>query len=689
MGIDDVLSRIPVILSYPTVLLSSNLIVTRSGKNASESAGFGFTELLIEQLITPLLCASAVAALGGALGTIERLNSVFGLAFVSLSLNSLLGHIQTSVLSALLLQLLCGVNSFDGLYAVLPILSLFTDYLRSTSYLKTIASYLVILMTLYLKDVKFLGLDIMRGKQLRPVHFATFSVILVAFLHIVVTDHFEILPNMDQSGLEIQYSMMFVYFGCLALLFVSWKEIWREASLTSARRVLSSNYIPPILGLAAMVLQFISSNTLPSALAADTTLLLFIVVSGVVSFKTCQYTGTDHLDNGTPLCEEQDHDSCENHNHSHSHDHAHSHGHNHTHQHNRSNSSTNGSSSDNSKLFLQLATNPETRTIFSFLLLNTAFMFVQLLYSFRSKSLGLLSDSLHMALDCLSLLLGLVAGILSKRPASDTFPFALGYLETLAGFTNGVLLIGIVSGILVEAIDRISNPTTLLETTELLVVSFLGLLVNLVGLFAFDHGGHGHDGSNENMRGIFLHIMADTLGSVGVVISTLLTKLFGSQIFDPIASIFIAVLILLSSIPLIKSTTASILLKLNDKQASNLKSALNQISMTPGITGYTTPRFWPLTSSASHGGHSHSHSHSHSESSEKSGSDHGCESENLQTLIGYIHVQYVDGENSAIIKKRVEKILSDASIKAWVQVEPKESVCWCRSFAVSDAPALP
>ena len=115
------------------------------------------------------------------------------------------------------------------------------------------------------------------------------------------------------------------------------------------------------------------------------------------------------------------------------------------------------------------------------------------------------------------------------------------------------------------------------------------------------------------MKGIFLHILADTLGSAGVIVSTILIKLTGWTVFDPLASMFIASLILVSSIPLLKSSMNGILFKLDDRNHNVVKNALNQISMTPGITGYTTPRFWPSqSSSVSMHGHSHGHSHSHS-----------------------------------------------------------------------------
>lgn len=169
---------------------------------------------------------------------------------------------------------------------------------------------------------------------------------------------------------------------------------------------------------------------------------------------------------------------------------------------------------------------------------------------------------------------------------------------------------------------------------------------------------------------------------------------------DPIASFFIASLILLSSLPLLKSTGSSLLLKVDDKKHALLKNVLNQIVSTPGVTGYTAPRFWPESTSGNSHGHSHGHSHTSSNSHEEE-NNHSHESSHSHTespveaksksnssakpsLVGYIHVQYIDGENSTIIKKRVERIFERANIKVWIQVEAQSSACWCRATSMKD-----
>lgn len=342
------------------------------------------------------------------------------------------------------------------------------------------------------------------------------------------------------------------------------------------------------------------------------------------------------------------------------------------------------SQADKPKILAEILSHKDTGAIFNFLLLNTAFMFVQLLYSFRSKSLGLLSDSLHMALDCASLALGLVAGILSKNPidANSKYPFGLKNFEILAGFANGTLLLGVSGSIIFEAIGRLFNPVALQQTTELIVVSILGLLVNIVGIFAFNHGhshshggghshshatshshGHSQDHShshiterkesdceeshemNDNMRGIFLHIMADTLGSVGVVISTILTQIFKWQGFDPVASIIIAVLIFATALPLIKSTVSTLLLRLNSDKEAIVRNALNDLTTIKGVKSFTTPRFWVTDN----------------------------------RLGGFIHIQIYRGENGSYLRKQCESVFSSHKIDVIIQVENDYDSCWCRA----------
>ncbi|KIK61561.1 hypothetical protein GYMLUDRAFT_42562 [Collybiopsis luxurians FD-317 M1] len=435
-----------------------------------------------------------------------------------------------------------------------------------------------------------------------------------------------------------------------------------------------------------------------------------------------------------------------------------------------------------------ILSNPESRKIFYFLLLNLSYMLVQMLYGIWTNSLGLISDAIHMAFDCMAIGVGLFASVMATWEPNETFTYGYGRIETLSGFANGIFLILISIFIVFEAIQRILDPPEM-DTSQLLLVSSLGLAVNLFGMFAMGghhhHGGHSHshghshgneghghshttsppisaahshshshilstpsplqaehshshshdhssptssehshshshdhssptssehshshflddphshstnghahshspdyhslgshshsnsnseaehspehnhrrshsrlnsivpekqvkrnflgpalhlndelipespitpsysfthdehyklhhaaaaapnlhnhshapshEGHSHNMRGVFLHVMADTLGSVGVIISTLLIQFYGWTGFDPIASLFIAVLIAASVIPLVVDTGKVLALDI-DSRAANIQQALVDLKSIEGLSSYSCPRFWP------------------------------------------------------------------------------------------------
>ncbi|ORZ03989.1 cation efflux family-domain-containing protein [Syncephalastrum racemosum] len=305
--------------------------------------------------------------------------------------------------------------------------------------------------------------------------------------------------------------------------------------------------------------------------------------------------------------------------------------------------------------------NQDSKQIFYFLLLNLSYMFVQLAYGVWTNSLGLISDAIHMFFDCLALGVGLFASVMSKWPPNTRYSYGYNRIETVAAFFNGVFLVLISVSIVMEAIQRILDPPEM-NTQRLLLVSFLGLVVNLVGIFAFNHGhahghshgghdhhhhghshGHDHHGHSANMQGVFLHIMADTLGSVGVIVSTLLIQWFGWTGFDPIASLFIAILIVLSVIPLIKDSASVLMLQLDDGLVSQVEGTLNELGQLPGIAGVTQPRFWP----------------------NEAGS-----------LIGSCHVQVKDGTDWQDARRRASELLMshiDGLKEVCVQIESENA----------------
>lgn len=320
-------------------------------------------------------------------------------------------------------------------------------------------------------------------------------------------------------------------------------------------------------------------------------------------------------------------------------------------------------------------------------------MAVQAFYGYVTDSLGLLSDSIHMFFDCVALAIGLFAAVASKWPPSERFPYGFGKIETLSGFGNGVFLILISVEIMTEACERILEGRETKRLGELFIVSTLGLVVNLVGMKAFGHHHHGHGHShgcnghahghhhshshehshgqhthdakkhdhprgshshdNENMHGIYLHVLADTLGSAAVIASTILTHFWKWPGWDPLASFLIAVLILLSALPLVKSSARRLLLTIPPEIEYNLRDALSGINGLRGVVGYAAPKFWIDDRNAGEG-------------------------VPANKLLGVMHVVAARGADMDDVRDRVRNYLLDRNIDVTLQVEREgDPSCWC------------
>ncbi|XP_047114405.1 zinc transporter 5-like isoform X1 [Schistocerca piceifrons] len=265
-----------------------------------------------------------------------------------------------------------------------------------------------------------------------------------------------------------------------------------------------------------------------------------------------------------------------------------------------------------SSMLRQVLGSNNSRRIFYFLCLNLSFTFVEFLYGIWTNSLGLISDGFHMLFDCSALVMGLLASVMAHWKPTKTFSFGYSRVEDLSGFVNGLFLLVISVLVFSKGVSRLVDPPAI-NTQRLLAVSVAGLIVNLVGILVFRHGSshshdhqHGHKHShaagfhshshNANMEGVFLHIMADTLGSVGVIVSSLLIQQFGWYIADPICSMFIAVLIFLSIIPLLKHSAYVLLLRSPVKEGDKLLAALQQVTAIDGVQTIRKQHFWQHSS---------------------------------------------------------------------------------------------
>ncbi|KAH9000237.1 cation efflux protein, partial [Lactarius akahatsu] len=148
-----------------------------------------------------------------------------------------------------------------------------------------------------------------------------------------------------------------------------------------------------------------------------------------------------------------------------------------------------------------IMSNPESRRIFYFLMLNLTYMMVQMLYGIWTNSLGLISDAIHMGFDCMAIGVGLFASIMATWPPNERFTYGYGRIETLSGFANGIFLILISIFIIFEGIQRLMDPPEM-NTNQLLLVSAVGLGINLFGMLAMGgHAHHGHSHSHGHQHG--------------------------------------------------------------------------------------------------------------------------------------------------------------------------------------------
>ncbi|MBR7678969.1 cation transporter, partial [Streptomyces daliensis] len=163
---------------------------------------------------------------------------------------------------------------------------------------------------------------------------------------------------------------------------------------------------------------------------------------------------------------------------------------------------------------------------------------LQVIGGILADSLALLADAGHMATDALGLGMALVAIHFANRPATGRRTFGLARAEILAALANCLLLLGVGGYILYEAVDRFVTPA---ETKGGLAIVFaaVGLVANAVSLSLLMRG----QKDSLNVRGAFLEVLADTLGSVAVLVSATVILTTGWQAADPIASLVIGLMI--------------------------------------------------------------------------------------------------------------------------------------------------
>lgn len=221
--------------------------------------------------------------------------------------------------------------------------------------------------------------------------------------------------------------------------------------------------------------------------------------------------------------------------------------------------------------------------------LVSLYMVAEVVGGLLTNSLALLADAGHMLSDAVSLALALFALWVAQKPRSPERTFGYHRTEILAALANGVTLVAIAIYIVVEAWNRFRSPRDV-DGQTMMWIAIGGLAVNLAGLWIL----HGGRDESLNVKGAWLHVMADTLGSVQAIVAGALIWAFGWNLADPIASVLIALLVTWSSWTLLRESV-NVLMEATPGHidAEEVEEALTAVD---GVTEVHDLHVWTITS---------------------------------------------------------------------------------------------
>lgn len=249
----------------------------------------------------------------------------------------------------------------------------------------------------------------------------------------------------------------------------------------------------------------------------------------------------------------------------HSHDHAHAHG----------------------------AAANRTRIVVAIAIIG-AFLVVQVVGGILSGSLALLADAGHMASDLIGLVVALAAAMVAARPATDRQTYGYRRAEVLGALVNGVILVVVAVSVAVSAIGRLMSGAEgevhEVQGVPMLVVAVLGLLANVAALLVLRGGA----GESINVRGAYLEVLGDLIGSALVIVAALVIVTTGFDAADPIASLAIAVLIVPRALSLLRDVMR--VLFESAPADTDVAEIREHLLGTPGVVAVHDVHVWQITS---------------------------------------------------------------------------------------------
>jgi cobalt-zinc-cadmium efflux system protein len=222
------------------------------------------------------------------------------------------------------------------------------------------------------------------------------------------------------------------------------------------------------------------------------------------------------------------------------------------------------------------------------IVINAGFVLAEVAAGFLSNSMALLADAGHNLSDVLGLALAWGGAAMATRPASDRFSYGLKKAPILAALFNAVLLLVSVGAILLEGIQRLVHPQAA-NAQMVMAVAAAGIVVNAVTAWLFASGRNG----DLNIRGAFLHMAADALVSLGVVVAGALILYTGRLWIDPVVSIGVALVILWGTFDLLKQSTWMSLAAV--PPGISLPAVHRALGEIAGVEGVHDLHIWPMS----------------------------------------------------------------------------------------------
>jgi cobalt-zinc-cadmium efflux system protein len=230
-----------------------------------------------------------------------------------------------------------------------------------------------------------------------------------------------------------------------------------------------------------------------------------------------------------------------------------------------------------------------TKSLTWALAITGSWFVIETIGGFYSNSLALLADAAHMLTDLAALGLSLFALKISTRPANHQMTYGYLRAEILAALANGIFLVLIGLFIFYESYQRFLTPPEI-KSVPMLLIAATGLIANLATAALLFKGRR----ENLNLRGAFLHVLGDTMGSVGAIVAGIVILVWQWRLADPIVSVIVGALVLFSSYELVKESV-DILLEATPRHLK-VPQILQDLGNVPNVLSVHDLHVWAITS---------------------------------------------------------------------------------------------